>query len=108
MIHNVTSEGDFQAVLYNHRLVVVDFHASWCGPCKKIAPEVEKTAEIYLTTKFVKVDIDDLEDLAARFQIRAVPTFVIIKDSKEIKRVTGGNAKVIEDVQSVFNDEMSI
>lgn len=108
MIGEIKSVEDFQNVIDNHHLVVVDFYAPWCGPCKKIAPELERISEIFSTTKFVKVDIDDLEDLAAELQIRVVPTFIVMKDSKEVRRFTGGSTKVIEEIQEAITAEMSI
>ncbi|CED83891.1 Thioredoxin [Phaffia rhodozyma] len=72
-------------------LVVVDFHATWCGPCHAIAPVFEKLAKQYPTTTFVKVDTDANRSVASRFSISAMPTFVFLRNGKEVDRLKGAN-----------------
>ncbi|KAL4947703.1 thioredoxin-like protein [Aspergillus filifer] len=78
--------------------VVVDFFATWCGPCKAIAPVVGKLSETYTDVKFIQVDVDKARSIAQEHQIRAMPTFVLYKDGKMLdKRVVGGNMKELEE-----------
>jgi len=71
-------------------LVLVDFHASWCGPCRMIAPIVEQLAETEKDkAKIGKVDIDQAQETTANLQITSVPTLILFKDGKEVKRVVG-------------------
>lgn len=78
--------------------VVVDFFATWCGPCKAIAPTVGKLSETYSNVKFLQVDVDKLGSVAQELQVRAMPTFVLFKDGKPLeKRVVGGNVKELEE-----------
>jgi thioredoxin 1 len=74
-------------------LVVVDFHAKWCRPCKKIAPRIAQLAEECekYGIVFAKADVDDLDDLSSEYNIDAMPTFVFFKDGKEIYRVEGAH-----------------
>ncbi len=66
------------------KLVVIDFFATWCGPCKMIAPKVEEMDEDMDDVAFLKVDVDDAEGIAEEYQIKAMPTFVLIKNKKKV------------------------
>ena len=70
--------------------MLIDFYADWCGPCKMMAPVVEKLAEKYEgKVKVGKVNSDDEPELAQMFQVMSIPNFVIIKDGKVVDRVIG-------------------
>ena len=69
--------------------VIVDFNADWCGPCKMLGPILESVAEIRDDMKFVSVNIDDEDDLAAKYDVFSIPCLVYIKDGKEVKRNVG-------------------
>lgn len=62
----------------------MDFTASWCGPCKRIAPFFEELSAKYPSVTFIKVDVDDLDMVAGAAGIRAMPTFLIYKDGKPV------------------------
>jgi len=66
--------------------ILVDFYANWCGPCKMIAPILEKVES---NIKVVKVDVDVFEDLAREYGIMSIPTLVLFEDGKELKRNIG-------------------
>ena len=78
---HLTSETFDQAVNAGDDLVVVDFFATWCGPCKMLAPTVEKMAELHPEVHFYKVDIDEDMDLATRFKVMSVPTLLYFRSS---------------------------
>lgn len=82
---------NFDEVIVNSEIpVIVDFWAPWCGPCKMMAPNFEKSASKFpLKTLFTKVNTEDEQALGARFGIRSIPTLVIFKDGKEVHRVSG-------------------
>lgn len=65
---------------------LVDFYANWCGPCKMIAPELEKAES---SVKVVKVDVDEFEDLAKEYGVMSIPTLILFEDGKELKRNIG-------------------
>ncbi|KAK1140280.1 mitochondrial thioredoxin [Aspergillus melleus] len=78
--------------------VVVDFFATWCGPCKAVAPVVGKLSETYPNVRFIQVDVDKVRSVAQELQVRAMPTFVLFKDGQPLeKRVVGGNMKELEE-----------
>merc|ERR1712223_1496403 len=78
MVHQVADMGDLQSQLAaaGGKLVVIDFFATWCGPCKMIAPKIEQMAGEMVNVVFLKVDVDEAEDVAQEYNISAMPTFV--------------------------------
>ena len=72
------------------QVVLLDFYAEWCGPCKAVAPLLP-TLESEFGIKVVKVDVDQRQDDAVSFGVRAVPTFVLLRDGAEVARQVGGN-----------------
>ncbi|CDM30805.1 hypothetical protein DTO013E5_549 [Penicillium roqueforti] len=77
-------------------LVVVDFHATWCGPCKAIAPTLEKLSDAHTNVKFYKVDVDDLAEVAAANAVSAMPTFRFYKNGELNQEVKGANPSAIQ------------
>jgi len=78
--------------------VVVDFFATWCGPCKAIAPKVGEFSETYKNVRFVQVDVDKQSQIARDLQVTAMPTFVLFKNGKLLSdRIRGANVRALED-----------
>ncbi|CCH29887.1 thioredoxin [Actinosynnema sp. NPDC047251] len=71
---------NFDEVVGGSDMVLVDFWAAWCGPCRQFAPTYEKTAEKHPDIVFGKVDTEDQQQLAAAFEIRSIPTLMIVRD----------------------------
>lgn len=87
---DITSAAQFAKELNTDMPVLVDFYATWCGPCKRIAPEIDKAAkDLSGKAKILKVDIDKLGKLADKYQIRSMPTVIVISNNKEINRKVG-------------------
>lgn len=79
------------------KLVVIDFFATWCGPCKMIAPKLEAFADNMPDDLVVlKVDVDECEDLAQEYNISSMPTFVFVKNSAKIEQFSGANVASLE------------
>jgi len=93
-VTSVTNDTFDSVVLKANSLVMVDFWATWCGPCKIIAPVVEELAKEYAgKATFAKVNTDENADLASRYNIRGIPTLIFFKDGKVMDQVVGAVPK---------------
>merc|ERR1711939_178811 len=90
------SEHDRLLASRKERLVVIDFHATWCGPCHAVAPTYEKLSQQYKGATFCKVDVDAARDIAQQYKVTAMPTFVFLKNGSEVERVRGANIAAIQ------------
>lgn len=90
-----TTDANFDAdVLQSDKLVLVDFWAAWCGPCKMIAPVLDELAVDFADrVQIVKVDVDANPEAAARFGIRSIPTLFVFKNGEKVDTVIGGRPK---------------
>lgn len=89
MAKELTS-ANFNQVLDNNSLVLVDFWAQWCGPCRALAPVIEKASVDFAADCLVgKLNVDDSGDIAERYNIMAIPTIVLFKNGKEAARNVG-------------------
>ena len=86
------SESSFNDLI-NDDLVLVDFFATWCGPCKMLGPVLEELSEERESVKIVKIDVDECSSIARSFGIMSVPTLVLFKNGEELKRMTGYTSK---------------
>lgn len=76
---------------------MIDFYATWCGPCKKIAPELAKLAEANSSVAFYKVDVEELEEVAAKQQIQSMPTFKIFSKGECVRQIIGASIQKLGD-----------
>ena len=92
-VHNIETAEDFQKILKENPTVVVDWFATWCGPCKAIAPLVvqQSNDEKFKDVFFAKVDVDVVGELAAECGIRAMPTFQLYKNGEKVDELLGAN-----------------
>jgi thioredoxin len=82
----------FQTMIESNTLVFVDFYADWCGPCKMIAPSIEKLAEEFDgTVRFVKLNIDENPHIAREFDVKSIPTLMIFRSGKPFRRMVGAS-----------------
>ncbi|MGB1466121.1 MAG: thioredoxin TrxC [Alcanivorax nanhaiticus] len=91
----VATDASFQRLVDRNGLpLVLDFWASWCGPCQQFAPTFQACAAVFATqARFIKVDTETCPQTAARFQIRSIPTLMIVKNGKEVTRLSGALPK---------------
>ena len=81
---------DFPALVQDDKLLVVDFFATWCGPCKKLSPTLDEVSEEFGDrVNIVKVDVDESEDLAMTYGIRSVPTVLFFKNGQQVDKFVG-------------------
>jgi thioredoxin 1 len=97
-IRSLHSAKEFTAALEaaGSALVIVDWYTTWCGPCRRIAPELEALSKAESKCVFLKVDAEECDELAEEFQIEAFPTFTLLKKGKECRRITGANLEKLK------------
>ncbi|XP_044143550.1 thioredoxin-like [Bufo gargarizans] len=98
MVRYVESLEEFKTALKEagDKLVVVDFTATWCGPCKMIGPFFDTLSTKYADVVFLKVDVDDAADIAAECDIKCMPTFRFYKNEKQVHEFSGANQTTLE------------
>ena len=99
----VLNSGNFEAeVLQNDLPVLVDFYADWCGPCKMMSPMVEQLAGSFEgKLKVCKLNVDDAQDIAARYGVMSIPTFIFFKGGEAVHQTVGAVP------QNVFEKEIA-
>ncbi|XP_046676524.1 thioredoxin-2-like [Homalodisca vitripennis] len=104
MVHHVKDEKDLEAKLKEagNNLVVIDFFATWCGPCKMIAPQIAEMADDFQDVMFLKVDVDECEGIAATYEITSMPTFVFIKNNQKLEQFAGANAEKLKETVNKY------
>ena len=96
----LNSENFESEVLNANEKVLVDFYADWCGPCKMMAPVIEELAEeLQGKAKVGKINVDESTDIATQYDVMRIPTIIIFKNGKEVKRFIG-----VRDKQELLNE----
>lgn len=89
----IKSAAEYDAVLNNNEKVFVDFYADWCGPCKMLGPVVEEVSHEYEDVKFIKVNVDQLPDVAGRYGIMSIPTMLVFRNGEKVESAVGFMSK---------------
>lgn len=87
------TDSNAESILGKQGVVIVDFHASWCMPCKMMAPAIEELSDELTKVVFVKADTEECPETTKKYKITAVPTLVILKNGEEINRLVGKRTK---------------
>lgn len=102
----------FNAIISENKYVMIDFYAEWCKSCKIFEPEFNELIKIYEPKcKFIKIDIDILDDLMITYNIQKLPTFILLKDNQRIgDEIIGPNSNLIKKilVDNVMKDSLEI
>jgi len=90
---NLTMDNFETEVLKEKKLTVVDFWATWCGPCMMLKPLIESLSEEMTNVKFCKVNVDEEQELSMQFRIESIPTLLFVKDGKIVHKLVGFRSK---------------
>ena len=103
MVKQLTNEEFEKNVKNSDKLVFADFYADWCGPCRMMAPIVEEISEEVDGVDFYKVNCDDEQELASKYEVMTIPTLLILKKGEQIKEFIGVTDKeeIIEELNSL-------
>lgn len=95
LVHSVESMQDWRSLKEEHNVLMVKFTATWCRPCQEVAPVFADLSQEYNSegTRFVQVDVDDLDEVASEHNVAIMPTFVCIKRGREISSMRGSNVQ---------------
>ena len=91
MITEIHDQADLEREIVNHKgYSIIDFWATWCGPCRMMAPVMDHASELLGDkVNFTKVDTDEMQELAGKFNIMSIPTIILFKDGQEVHRMIG-------------------
>ena len=89
----LTKDNFSQEVLHAEKPVLVDFWASWCGPCMALAPTIDEIAREHSAVTVGKVNVDEEEELARQYRIMSIPTLMVFRNGEPVRREVGGKSK---------------
>lgn len=90
---HITADNFDKEVLQSDKPVLIDFWASWCGPCQMLGPTIEELAGEVTDTKICKVNVDEEQDLAVKYGVMSIPTLVLVKDGQPVTSSVGVKTK---------------
>ncbi|KAG6551768.1 hypothetical protein Mapa_006859 [Marchantia paleacea] len=108
-VHVIDSKESWAAKLEDgakhNKTIVVDFTATWCGPCRIMSPIFTELSKKHENIVFLKVDVDEFQEIASEWEVRAMPTFLFIKDQKIVEKIVGANKDELESKVRSFAEE---
>ncbi|KAJ2248100.1 thioredoxin trx1 [Coemansia sp. RSA 1807] len=104
-VHEFKDTQAFKDFIAKNEFVVIDFSATWCGPCKLISPKFTKLSEEHPEVKFVKIDVDDMNEIAQVYGVSAMPTFKFLRNSETIDECVGANPVNLTEKVKAFSEQ---
>lgn len=102
---NIT-DNNFKEVIPNLKLLVIDFSAKWCGPCKALSPKFDELSHFYKgKIIFIKIDVDENPEIASEYGIRSIPTVLLFKNGEKIDTVMSNN---ISEIKNIIDNKLLI
>ncbi len=102
----ILTDSNFSAAITTNELLVVDFWAPWCGPCRMVAPTVEQLATEYVgKVAFGKINVDDNQKVPSQFGVQGIPTLIVFKKGKPVETIVGACPKT--QIESKFKPHMA-
>ena len=89
MLIHYSNQNNLKNLIETNKLLVVDFYADWCGPCRRLGPIIEERAEEYKDVTFVKINVDNFAQEAAMFSVSSIPSVFYFKDGKVVNNTIG-------------------
>ena len=96
------NKSNFEELLKSKKTVLIDFYATWCGPCRMVSPIIDEIAEEHPEYLVAKIDVDQEPELAGEFSVFSIPTLVVIKNGEVVNTATGARPK--EDILELLED----
>jgi thioredoxin 1 len=105
MATKITSKEEFENHISGEKPVVIDFFATWCGPCKMMTPVFDAVSQTRTDVEMLKIDVDSLVEIAEKYGVMSIPTLVVVKGGKEVARSMGFKPKA--DLEKFIDSSLS-
>ena len=90
-----------QEIEKSSNIILLDFYANWCGPCKRLTPKLEEMENEFPNVIFIKINVDDLDELSEKYSIKCMPTIIFKKNNDIVNRIEGSN---IDEIRTTLNN----
>lgn len=101
-VRHISAETEFNQIIKRGN-IVVDFYATWCGPCKRLGPVIDDLSQEFSDVNFIKINVDE-NNIANNYNVRSIPTLIFFKNGKQVKRINGYQSKkdLASTLRSIF------